>query len=183
LAGAGLTAIALSACGGSGSGFIPGRYAGPLEHDFENVLEAARTGNGACKSTEIALKKTEADFQALPPDVSSALKARLRTGISYLTSEAIAECETVTKTTTTTTTTRTKSHSNTEITEEIVVTQSSAPVITESVTAPSTTSKENPGGTAAPTGGGPGPGGSEATNEPGAANEGKGASAEQENRQ
>jgi hypothetical protein len=153
----GLTAILLASCGGSNAGLIPSAYSTPLQHDFETVLEAARTGNGACGPTETALKRTQQNFRELPSSVNGTLHTRLSQGISYLYEEALKECATKT---TTTTTTRTKTTTATEITATAVATSSASVLTTVEATTVATTTPENGGGTQAPPPGSPG--GSEA---------------------
>lgn len=153
--------ITVAGCGGSTAGLISSAYSTPLQHDFETVLEAARTGNGACASTETALKHTEQDFGNLPPTVDAALRTKIMQGMSYLTAEALKECSTV-KTTTTTTTTKSKSKANSEITAVPVPTTTIVEAVTTTVSSVVATTPENGGGTPAETGGS-NPGGSEAS--------------------
>jgi hypothetical protein len=161
---AGLVACAaIAGCGGSTAGLIPSGYSMPLQHDFETVLETARTGDGACASTETALNHTRRDFEDLPPSVDAALRTRIMQGISYLTAEALRECSTV-KTTTTTTTTKSKTKASTEVSTIPVTTSATVETVVSTVTSASATTPENGGGTPAETGGS-NPGGSEASGE------------------
>ena len=82
----------LTSCGGSSAGLIPSAAAGPLQSDFEEVVQAAEAGDGTCTGTENALLKTERDYGALPLSVDAGLRARLREGIAKLRVEALALC-------------------------------------------------------------------------------------------
>jgi hypothetical protein len=107
----------LVSCGSSGTGLIPAADAGPLQSDFEAVVQAASSGNGDCAATESALGKTEQDFLALPASVDRGLHARLRAGIANLRKRALAMCIQPTPSSTATTSTPTETTSTTETTE------------------------------------------------------------------
>ena len=64
----GVLAASLVACGSSGKGLIPTGDAGPLQSDFEAVVQAAENGDGSCSATESALLRTEQDFYDLGRD-------------------------------------------------------------------------------------------------------------------
>ncbi len=121
----GALAAVLISCSGSGKGLIPLADAGPLQHDFEAVAQAAENGDGSCASTESALLRTEQDFAALPPSVDSGLRSTLRQGIDNLRSRSLALCaqplpsstlSTTTPKTTTTTSTPTTTPTETQTT-------------------------------------------------------------------
>jgi hypothetical protein len=113
----GALAAILVSCSSSGKGLIPTADAGPLQHDFETVAQAAENGDGSCSATESALLKTEQDFSALPSSLDSGLRSTLRQGIDNLRSRSLDLCSqplpsstlatTTPKTTTSTTTTDT----------------------------------------------------------------------------
>lgn len=163
----------LAACGGSGAGLIPSADAGPLEQDFVEVWERARSGNGSCTATSEALEKTEADFVKISASIDAGLRRRLQDGITRLHSQALEQCSHATTTSSTTVTTKT--HTS----------ESFAPVVTTSATttqaAPTTSASRREeeesggGGTPAP-GESPNPGGAEAQGgQPGENNGGGGA--------
>jgi hypothetical protein len=140
-------AVLLIACGSSGKGLIPASAAGPLESDFEEVQQAAESGNGDCSATEAALLKTQQDFSALPASINPGLRNNLHQGIANLVKRAREVClqpggqtatTGTTKTTTTTPTTSTPTTSTSTTTTQ---------------TTPSTTTPTKPGrggGTPAP---------------------------------
>jgi hypothetical protein len=136
----GLAAALLVACGGSGKGLIPAAQAGPLQGDFEAVVQAAEAGNGSCAGTETALGKTEKDFLALPATVDAGLRSRLRQGIENLRSRALAMCAQPAPTATTATT------PTPETTPETTPTTTTNTATTPATPPPS----EEGGGTAAP---------------------------------
>ena len=74
----GVGAAVLVSCGSSGKGLIPLAYAGPLQSDFQTVLQAAREGDGSCTATEAKIRKTEHDLQALPSTVDGGLRGEAR---------------------------------------------------------------------------------------------------------
>ena len=80
----GVGAAVLVSCGSSGKGLIPLAYAGPLQTDFQAVLQAAQEGDGSCTATEAAIRKTEHDLQALPSSVDDGLRGRLAEGVANL---------------------------------------------------------------------------------------------------
>jgi hypothetical protein len=153
--------LLLAACGGSGAGLIPTANAGPLEQDFVEVWERARTGNGSCQATSEALEKTEADFVKISASIDASLRRRLQDGITRLHSQALEQCSHATTTSTTTLTTRTHSESFAPVTTTSETTSQAPP----STPAPrGEEEEEDGGGTPAPRGGGetPNPGGAEA---------------------
>jgi hypothetical protein len=102
----GVGAAVLVSCGSSGKGLIPLAYAGPLQSDFQAVLQAAREGDGSCAATEAKIHKTEHDLQALPATVDGGLRGRLAEGVANLAVRAHTMCsQPLTPTTTTSTTT------------------------------------------------------------------------------
>jgi hypothetical protein len=121
----GVLAASLVACSSSGKGLIPTGDAGPLQSDFEAVVQAAENGDGNCSATESALLRTEQDFARLPSNVDGGLRDTLHRGIENLRSRSLALCaqplpqSTVTTTTpktTTSTTSTTPLPSETETT-------------------------------------------------------------------
>jgi hypothetical protein len=104
----GVGAAVLVSCGSSGKGLIPLAYAGPLQSDFQAVLQAAGEGDGNCAATEVKIRKTEHDLQALPSTVDGGLRGRLAEGVANLAVRARAMCtQPLTPLTTTTSTTAT----------------------------------------------------------------------------
>jgi hypothetical protein len=104
----GVGAAVLVSCGSSGKGLIPLANAGPLQSDFQAVLEAAQEGNGNCAATEAQIRKTERDLAALPSSVDGGLRGRLAEGVTNLSARARVLCaQPLTQTTTTTTETTT----------------------------------------------------------------------------
>jgi hypothetical protein len=138
----GAASALLVSCASSGGGLIPTGNAGPLQSDFAEVEQAARSGNGSCNATEAAIAKTEQDFTALPLAVDQGLRTRLREGITALRADALKLCvQPFPQTTATGTSTRT------------------ATGTTTAATTPTTTSTtETPPPTSAPTTSGPGGG-------------------------
>lgn len=162
-----LAAVLLASCGGSGKGLIPAQDAGPLQGDFEAVADAAQNGNGDCKATATAIRKTQEDYAALPSTVDHGLRRTLESGIANLRSRALTLCaqplpsaeatatlSTSTSTTTTSSTTTSTSTTSTETTS----------TLSPPVEGPTATTPSGPGGgTQAPGadgGGTPGAGGS-----------------------
>jgi hypothetical protein len=153
----GVAAAVLVSCGSSGSGLIPSANAGPLRRDFEEVAQAAASGNGSCAATESALGKTEQDFLALPATVDRGLHARLQAGITNLHKQALAMCieptATATSTTSTqaTTTTPTTNTTNTTTTTETTSTTPTSTTTTppSTQTTSTTTPPSQSGGTEA----------------------------------
>ncbi len=160
-------AVALVSCGSSGKGLIPTANAGPLQSDFEEVAQAAQTGNGNCTATTEAINKTERDYAALPASVDAGLHGKLSEGISNLRERALALCaQPLAQTNTTTTprtTTATAPATKQEPTTSTDTTSTPAsPAPAPTATTPTvTTPSSNGGGTAAPGSEGPsaGPGG------------------------
>ena len=102
----GVGAAVLISCGSSGKGLIPLADAGPLQDDFQAVLQAAQEGDGSCTATEAAIRKTQHDLQALPFSVDDGLRGRLAEGVANLSVRARELCaEPLAQTTTTSTTT------------------------------------------------------------------------------
>jgi len=150
----------VAGCGGSGAGLIPSASAGPLEQDFVEVWQRARSGNGSCTATSEALEKTEADFVKISATIDSKLRSRLQEGITHLHSQALEECSRPKTTATTTVTTKTHSTETFLETTATSVT-TSQPATTSSV--PSGEEETPHGGTPAPGGGeNASPGGAEA---------------------
>jgi septal ring-binding cell division protein DamX len=101
----GLGAALLVSCGSSGKGLIPLAYAGPLQSDFQAVLQAAQEGDGSCTATEAKIRKTEHDLHGLPASVDGGLRGRLAEGVANLAVRAHTMCaQPLTPTTTTSTT-------------------------------------------------------------------------------
>ncbi|HWX43913.1 MAG TPA: hypothetical protein VNY52_01160, partial [Solirubrobacteraceae bacterium] len=88
----GAGAAVLVSCGSSGAGLIPSESAGPLESDFQAIASAARTGNGNCSPTEIAIHNAESNFHALPRSIDAGLRLRLSEGITHLSERALVLC-------------------------------------------------------------------------------------------
>lgn len=145
------TALALTACGGSGKGLIPLANAGPLQSDFEAVAAAAQAGNGSCTATTEAINKTEQDFAALPSSIDAGLHRRLSEGVANLRERALALCAQPPTQTATTTTARTTTTTTTTRTQSTPTTTSTTTTTTPSTTptTPSTPSGAG-GGTVAP---------------------------------
>jgi hypothetical protein len=161
---AGFACALLVSCGSSTKGLIPEANAGPLKSDFEAVAEAAETGNGNCKATEVAIATTERDFANLPSDINAGLRNTLQVGIRNLSKHARELCleptggatTTTGKTTTTTTTATTTTGTTTTATVPTVT----VPTVTVPTTStPSTTTTPPVGGGTAPEGEAPGSGG------------------------
>jgi hypothetical protein len=101
----GVGAALLVSCGSSGKGLIPVAYAGPLQSDFQAVLQAAQEGEGSCTVTNAKIAKTEHDLRNLPASVDGGLRGRLAEGVANLAVRARAMCaQPLTPTTTTSTT-------------------------------------------------------------------------------
>jgi hypothetical protein len=104
----GVSAAVLVSCGSSGKGLIPLAYAGPLQSDFQAVLQTAQEGDGSCAATEAKIRKTEHDLHDLPTSVDGGLRGRLAEGVANLAVRARAMCtQPLTPLTTTTSTTAT----------------------------------------------------------------------------
>jgi hypothetical protein len=88
----GVAAALLVSCGASTAKLIPAASAGPLQSDFEEIAQAARTGNGNCSETEAKILKTEQDFNSLRSTVDSWLRNTLRQGIANLRKHALELC-------------------------------------------------------------------------------------------
>lgn len=148
----------LVSCGSSGKGLIPAADAGPLQNDFEAVVQAASTGNGDCAATESALGKTEQDFLSLPASIDKGLHTRLHEGIDNLRKRALAMCMQPVPSSTSTTGTPTEPTTTQTTTTETAP----PPADTESTPSEPTSpeggeGEEEGGGTAAPKEGEPGP--------------------------
>jgi hypothetical protein len=146
----GVAAALIVSCGGSGGKLIPVANAGPLQNDFEAIVQAAQTGDGNCSDTEAAILRTEQDFAALPGTVDAGLRTTLRQGIENLRSRSLALCaQPLAQTDTTTTTTAKTTTTPPTTTTDTTPTQTTT---TSTTTAPPTTdTTPNPGGgTAAP---------------------------------
>jgi hypothetical protein len=156
----GVGVAVLVSCGSSGKGLIPARYAGPLQNDFQAVLQAAQEGDGSCTATEAAVRKTEHDLQALPSSVDDGLRGRLAEGVANLSVRAHQLCTQPLGQTTTTTTAPTK-------------TSPPATSTAKTQTAPTGTQAPTPTTGTAPTGTTPSPPAGEegGTQAPGAGNE------------
>ncbi|HEY5192900.1 MAG TPA: hypothetical protein VIJ39_03365 [Solirubrobacteraceae bacterium] len=142
------TALLVS-CGSSGKGLIPSANAGPLQNDFEEVAQAAESGNGSCSATESALGKTEQDFLALPTTIDKGLHGRLEEGIKHLRKQALEMCVEPTPTATSTTssqTSTTPTSSGTTSTETTTVTTPTTTTPPTTQTTPTTSAPQNPGG-------------------------------------
>jgi hypothetical protein len=143
----GVGAAILVSCGSSGKGLIPLANAGPLQSDFQAVLQAAQEGNGNCAATEAQIAKTERDLAALPSSVNGGLRGRLAEGVTNLSARARVLCAqpgAQTTTTTTETTTVTTPPATTS-------TQPTATTTAPTATTPGTgTPSGEEGGTQAP---------------------------------
>jgi hypothetical protein len=144
---AALAMVALAGCGAA-AGLIPPENASHLEHDFEEVARAASVGE--CSSASELLERTEVDFQALPASVARSLRGRLRSGITKLREDALAQCAARAQRTTsaTTTSSRTTTSATTSSAETVVLTTSSA--TTSESTSATTTGEPSNGGTPVP---------------------------------
>jgi hypothetical protein len=153
----GVAAALLVSCGGSSNKLIPLANAGPLQSDFEEVAQAAQTGNGSCAGTEAAILKTEQDFAALPSTIDAGLRNTLRQGISNLRSRALVLCaQPLAPTTVTSTTPKTTTSTHTTPTTPAVTPTTTTPTATS--TTPTTPAPSGPGGgTPAPGAGEPQP--------------------------
>jgi hypothetical protein len=152
----GVGAAVLVSCGSSGKGLIPLRYAGPLQSDFQAVLQAAREGDGSCVATAAAIRKTEHDLRNLPASVDSGLRGRLSEGVANLSASARQLCaqplaQTGTGTQTTSTAKTAPPPTTTSETRSTPTTEEAAPPPTATTPggAPSPPSGEG-GGTQAP---------------------------------
>jgi hypothetical protein len=179
-------ALLVASCGSSGRGLIPSAYAGPLQGDFERVVQEAESGGGSCSGTEAALLKTEQDYAALPSTVDGALRGRLREGISKLRADALGLCSqphpqaTVTSTTQRaitpprTTTTPTVTQTTPTQTTPTTTTPTTAPE-GGGTPAPGSGAGESPPGAGQGAGGSPSSGGGPAGGEAGGSGSGNGA--------
>ena len=146
----GVGAAVLVSCGSSGKGLIPLSYAGPLQSDFQAVLQAAQEGDGNCEATEAKIRKTEHDLQALPASVDGGLRGRLAEGIANLSAHARVLCTQPLAQTTTTTETTTVTTPAASATQPTATTPSTTP---STGTAPTPTTSQpsgEEGGTQAP---------------------------------
>ena len=154
----GAAAALLVSCGGTGAGLIPAANAGPLQSDFEEVAQAAKSANGNCAATEAAIAKTVADFKSLPSTVAPELRTTLQRGIAKLHEDALALCKqplagtTATSTAPTTTTT---SPTTTPTVTEPTTSQTTSTTPPTTSTPPETTSSPKTGGSEAAPGGAP----------------------------
>lgn len=160
------SSLAVAACGSTGVGLIPAGKAGPLQQDFEQVVVAAREGEGNCGPTKTALEKTQKDFEALPSSVDAGLRIKLAEGISNLKVRALALCAqpgTASATATSSreptssisSTTSSKTTSSSESTSETSSSETSSSTSTSETTSSSSTpppEQGNGGGTPAPEG-------------------------------
>ena len=137
----GVLAASLVACGSSGKGLIPTGDAGPLQSDFEAVVQAAENGDGNCSATESALLRTEQDFARLPSNVDSGLRDTLHRGIENLRSRSLALCAQPLPQSTVTTTTPKTTTSTTSTTPPPSETET-----TPTQTTPTQTTPPGPGG-------------------------------------
>jgi hypothetical protein len=144
----GAASALLVSCASSGGGLIPTGNAGPLQSDFAEVEQVARSGDGSCNATEAAIAKTEQDFSALPVTVDQGLRTRLREGIAALRTDALKLCvQPFPQTTATGTSTRTATGTTTAAT---------TPTTTHTTTTESTPTTNAPT-TSGPGGGTPAP--------------------------
>lgn len=133
----GAGAAVLVACGSSsGKGLIPVASSEPLQSDFQEVAQAAVSGNGDCTATETALEKTRLDYEKLPASVDAGLRTRLREGIENLHSQALAQCS---HASTNSTASTAKTTTTPTVTTDTTPTQTTETTPTETATAPSTT--------------------------------------------
>lgn len=137
----GVLAASLVACGSSGKGLIPTGDAGPLQSDFEAVVQAAENGDGNCSATESALLRTEQDFARLPSNVDGGLRDTLHRGIENLRSRSLALCAQPLPQSTVTTTTPKTTTSTTSTTPPPSETET-----TPTQTTPTQTTPPGPGG-------------------------------------
>jgi hypothetical protein len=155
-------ALLLASCGASSKGLIPLADAGPLKGDFEEVFQAARSGNGDCTATNVALEKTEHDFAALPGTIDAGLRKTLSQGIENLRERALALCAQPLTQTSATTATTTPAHVHlapttppkTAPATTTPATSTPAPSqrTTPAAAPPAASTPNNGGGTAAPSG-------------------------------
>jgi hypothetical protein len=137
----GTSAALLVSCGGS-SKLIPVANSEPLQKDFEEVARAAEGAHGSCTGTEVALRKAEQDYAALPASLDAGLRRRLHEGIDKLRADALELCVQPATSTQATTNTQPTTTSTAPPT-----TQPTTPQTTTTQTIPTTT---GPGGTPAP---------------------------------
>jgi hypothetical protein len=151
----GAGAAVLVSCGSSGKGLIPVQYAGPLQGDFQAVLQAAQEGDGSCTATEAQIRKTEHDLQALPSSVDGGLRVRLAEGVAKLSARAHVLCaQPLSPATTTSTVTTATTRTNPPSTSAAPPPTATAPSTTSTTgTSPTATSPQpagQGGGTQAP---------------------------------
>ncbi len=163
-----LTSAALAACGSSSSKLIPLANAGPLTSDVEAIEQAAKSGDGNCSATELAIAKAEQDYAALPASVDAGLRNTLHLGLANLRTRALALCAQPLAATTVTTTAPKTATPRPTATPTTTTTTPTTPTPTTTTTTPTIpTTPASPGaggGTAAPEGGKAAPG---AGSEPG----------------
>jgi hypothetical protein len=128
----GVGAAVLVSCGSSGKGLIPLAYAGPLQSDFQAVLQTAQEGDGSCAATNAKIAKTEHDLRALPATVDGGLRGRLAEGVANLAVRARTMCAQPLSPLTTTTSTTSTSPPQTSTTPS--TTTSTAPTATTPTT-------------------------------------------------
>jgi hypothetical protein len=90
------TAVALSACGGSG-GLIPAASAGTLRVDLSRISADVVEQNCTAANTDIATANN--DFNSLPTSVSQTLVNDLQNGLTALATNALKECQGTTSST------------------------------------------------------------------------------------
>ncbi len=139
----GIGAAVLVSCGSSGKGLIPLAYAGPLQNDFQAVLQAAQEGDGSCTATNAKIAKTEHDLQALPASVDGGLRGRLAEGVANLAVRARTMCAQPLAPLTTTTATTPTAPPTTSSTPSAT---STAPTVTTPTTGTSPTPSSPPSG-------------------------------------
>ncbi len=146
----GAAAALLVSCGSSSKGLIPLEYAGPLQSDFQAVIQAAREGDGSCSATEVEIRKTEHDLRALPSTVNGGLRGRLEEGVANLSARARVLCtqplSQSTSTTGTSTTKTTPPPSTTTTTQPAPTTTQATTPTTGAAPAPTTSQPSGQGG-------------------------------------
>lgn len=163
-------ALALASCGSSGQGLIPSANAGPLQADFEAVVQEAESGDGSCAGTEAALVRTERDYGTLPAGVDAGLRRRLSEGISKLRDDALSTCAQPHPRATVTTTTKATAPPKTTTTPTVPQTTPTQTTSTPTTPAPS----PEGGGTPAPGSGGEESGAGSGDQGPGGSSPGNG---------
>jgi hypothetical protein len=139
----GVGAAVLVSCGSSGKGLIPVAYAGPLQGDFQAVLQAAQEGDGSCTLTNARIAKTEHDLRALPVTVDGGLRGRLAEGVANLAVRARTMCAQPLSPLTTTTSTTSRTPPATSTTPPA---SSTAPTATTPATGTATAPASPPSG-------------------------------------